>query len=1556
MNRENTAYTGPVVLKQQRDKTSLSEPSGEAETLWGRINPKEMGSKYEPAKPPIVIGQLEPGKSVPKKKKSRDFPQYYQPKSRELTIVYESLLTLVKDILGDQPSEVLRGAVDELLKAQKEETGFDPKNVSEILGAGVATEISSQIINFCSKINSAAKSKLESSTSEKVSVLFEASSSEEEESEEEEQEYAREEQSEEKGELDLDLLAFTEGGHLMSNKKCNLPEGTLKYSKDGYEEIHVPKPQKPAQSEPVQLTPINTLPEWTRSAFIGTETLNRIQSVVAPKALSTTENLLICAPTGAGKTNIALLTLLNLVQSNKANNTFHRAIYIAPMKALVHEMVMNFSKKLESFGLKVAEMTGDQSLSRSQIEETFLIVTTPEKYDIITRKVLVGAEDQSFTGTVRLVIIDEVHLLHDERGPVLESLIARFGDQVRMIALSATLPNYQDIAKVIRAPTDCVFYFDSSYRPCPLAMQYVGIQEAKPIKRLKLMDQIVYEKLLDRANKFQVLIFVHSRKEAARTAKTLLQLAQENQQGDLFARLALTDESSLFNNKDLRELIPKGFGIHHAGLTRNDRNLVESWFANGRFNVLISTATLAWGVNLPAHTVIIKGTQIYSPDKGKWVELSPQDTLQMLGRAGRPQYDVEGEGIILTTFLELQYYLSLTNMQLPIESQMISKMIDCINSEIVRGAITDRGTALDWIEKTYLNIRMQHDPVLYGCEKDKIDDRKMLLIHSAFLVLDKGSLAIYEPRSGSVKPTDLGKIASYYYITFRTMSKFSAVLKPYINDIDLLRAFSSADEFRNIPVRAEEKIEMAKLLDRVPIPIKEAADDPLAKVNALLQCYISRVQIEGLALTADLVYISNSAGRLIRALFEICSGRGWSKASRLTLDFCKIIERRQWRVNSPLRQLPMLSEETLRRLERKDFPFHRLFDLDSSELSELVRIPQAGGSLKEALKVFPRIGLSAKPLPRRHDLIQVQVVLKPEFDFDPNIHQSASGILFHVFIEDTNRDTIIASRTVHLRSKTVKLLFELPIQVPTPPILFVSIFADRWLGADSSLAVNLQKMIIPSQEDPVNPILDVNPVPKSKIFPGEEGFFSVALSQALSIFSKSAVYSTGNSADYETAKLIFLHNPKVILNPKVVLLHDENLIQDKIFLFDKFDFETELFLQILTLKGTQTCKAFILLEQAANCQSIAEWISAEASVNFSSSEAFPVESDLPSHLVDFINTFIATGHINSKEDAVTMLTRTFFYQRLLKNPFYYGASGGDVSIFLSELVENACDALGEAGCIEIVDELSVKPLPLGYISAHYNVECSSIEMFSLSLSATSSFRNVFDIITASEEFNDFQEDEETIESLYRSVPIRIPSVRFSDPHTAFHISLQGHLGRVYDISASLLDMTRRLIGSLIDVCSCHSYLKPTLSAIELLQLLTQRQWPQDGPLYQLGITQTKLSSPYDLIDMSQNDLVQFCLGHNLIYEDLRERLSTFPNISVQFEKKLTSFHLSINSNCLSEWYVLLANTKKDSLVVIKKITTDKETEIDLEFEEEEEPDIFYLLSATHIGIDQEFSL
>ena len=83
-------------------------------------------------------------------------------------------------------------------------------------------------------------------------------------------------------------------------------------------------------------------------------------------------------------------------------------------------------------------------------------------------------------------------------------------------------------------------------------------------------------------------------------------------------------------------------------MSREDRTLVEELFADGSVQVLVCTATLAWDVNLPTHTIIIKGTQIYNLKKGRWVELSCQDILQMLGHAGQPPSDTYGESIIIT--------------------------------------------------------------------------------------------------------------------------------------------------------------------------------------------------------------------------------------------------------------------------------------------------------------------------------------------------------------------------------------------------------------------------------------------------------------------------------------------------------------------------------------------------------------------------------------------------------------------------------------------------------------------------------------------------------------------------------------------------------------------------------------------------------------------------------------------------------------------------------------------------------------------------------------------
>jgi pre-mRNA-splicing helicase BRR2 len=909
--------------------------------------------------------------------------------------------------------------------------------------------------------------------------------------------------------INLDNLVFDQGNHLMTNPSVKLPQGSTKRHFKGYDEIHVPAPTRKRDPNEPKNMPTTELPEWAREGFGTSKELNRIQTRCFPTAFNDDGNMLICAPTGSGKTNVAMLAILREIGKHRNPQTGEIAlddfkiVFIAPLKALVAEQVGNFGKRLEPYGIKVSELTGDRQLTKQQIAETQIIVTTPEKYDVITRK----ATDTSYINLVKLICIDEIHLLHDDRGPVIESIVSRTirrteqtGDPVRLVGLSATLPNYRDVASFLRVdPDKGLFHFDATFRPCPLKQEFIGVTDKKAIKQLKTMNDVCYTKVLEQVgtNRNQMLIFVHSRKETAKTAKYIRDKALELDtigqilRSDAATREILKEEAASAQNTDLKDLMPYGFGIHHAGMSRTDRTAVEDLFTDGAIQVLVCTATLAWGVNLPAHTVIIKGTAIYSPEKGSWVELSPQDVLQMLGRAGRPQYDTYGEGIIITTQAEIQYYLSLLNQQLPIESQFISRLADNLNAEIVLGNVRTRDEGVDWLGYTYLFVRMLRSPGLYSVGADYEDDesleqKRVDLIHAAAHVLEKCNLVKYDKKSGTLVPTELGRIASHYYITHNSMATYNLHIQPGISAIELFRVFALSEEFKYIPVRQDEKLELAKLLGRVPIPVKESVEEPQAKINVLLQAYISRLKLDGLALMADLVYVTQSAGRILRAIFEICLKKGWSQVAKLALDLCKMAEKRMWPTMSPLRQFPKCPKDIIQKAERIDVPWASYFDLDPPNMAELLGMPKAGKLVCQLVEKFPRLELEATPRPVTKSMLRLELTIRPNFVWDEALHGASEG--FWIIVEDCDGEEILFHDQFLLRKDYAHgemnehlVEFTVPIDEPMPPNYFITVLSDRWMGSETKLAVSFQKLVLPAKFPAHTPILDLQPLPISAL-------------------------------------------------------------------------------------------------------------------------------------------------------------------------------------------------------------------------------------------------------------------------------------------------------------------------------------------------------------------------------------------------------------------------------------------------------------------------------------------
>jgi activating signal cointegrator complex subunit 3 len=170
-----------------------------------------------------------------------------------------------------------------------------------------------------------------------------------------------------------------------------LPTGTVRKVHKTYEEVTVPAATRAPVGANERFVAVDELDEWAQLAFDGMTALNRIQSRIYDAAYNSHENLLVCAPTGAGKTNIAMLAVLHEIGQHLENGVLQnredfKIVYVAPMKALAAEVTGAFARRLDPLGISVRELTGDTQLSKRELEQTQMIVTTPEKWDVITRK------------------------------------------------------------------------------------------------------------------------------------------------------------------------------------------------------------------------------------------------------------------------------------------------------------------------------------------------------------------------------------------------------------------------------------------------------------------------------------------------------------------------------------------------------------------------------------------------------------------------------------------------------------------------------------------------------------------------------------------------------------------------------------------------------------------------------------------------------------------------------------------------------------------------------------------------------------------------------------------------------------------------------------------------------------------------------------------------------------------------------------------------------------------------------------------------------------------
>jgi len=321
-------------------------------------------------------------------------------------------------------------------------------------------------------------------------------------------------------------------------------------------------------------------------------------------------------------------------------------------------------------------------------------------YLIILTHTHTHTHTHTYTHTqVGLVIIDEIHLLGADRGPILEVIVsrmryisARTHTSVRVVGLSTALSNANDLADWLGVNRMGLFNFRPEVRPVPLEIHVAGFPGRHYCPRMATMNKPCYAAITTYSPHKPVLVFVSSRRQTRLTGIDLISFCVQDNNSHKFLHMTapeLKRAMASVHDPHLKQMLGFGIGMHHAGLTQRDRNVVEELYVHRKIQVLVCTSTLAWGVNFPAHLVVIKGTEYYDPKQHRYVDFPITDVLQMMGRAGRPQYDDEGVAVILVHQPKKNFYMKFLHEPFPVESSLKATdvLLAHFNAECVGGTI-----------------------------------------------------------------------------------------------------------------------------------------------------------------------------------------------------------------------------------------------------------------------------------------------------------------------------------------------------------------------------------------------------------------------------------------------------------------------------------------------------------------------------------------------------------------------------------------------------------------------------------------------------------------------------------------------------------------------------------------------------------------------------------------------------------------------------------------------------------------------------------------------------
>lgn len=663
------------------------------------------------------------------------------------------------------------------------------------------------------------------------------------------------------------------------------------------------------------LIPILVLDFSMRGLFAFSH-FNQMQSELFPLIYQSDKNSIVLAPTGSGKTVLFELAILRFLSLHR-NENMH-ALLLAPTRALCSQLYANWRPRFASLNLTVGLLTSETTLIDIQrVKSCNIVIATPEKWDSLSR----AKADTAIQ--LDLLLVDEVHTVGCERGALLEVLVLRTKKrcpQVRIIALSATISNIEQAALWIGQAGDnknpaAKLQYGALYRPVQIERFVWGCGRKTNLFRFdSSLNKNIIDVLRAHANKKPCLVFCSTRKICVSTAQYLLKNGT-----DLFL---IGRKSPQIQDATLAQLVEHGIAFHHAGLSLRDRGRIEDGFSTGRIQVICCTSTLAVGVNLPAYLVVIKGTTCWKD--GACSEYSKTDLLQMVGRAGRPQFGHIGKAVIMTSQGDVKRYQLLLGDSEIIDSCLTASLPEFLTVEIFLQFIKTREDAFDWLRSTFLfqcflvnpsrypQIRRSGEPAAEQVY-DYLGEQIKRLCDDGFVLLqgDELQCSLY------------GAIMVRHSIRYDTVLNLIRMRGP-LSLGQFLVVISKSVEFESISAKALEQ--------KCLVAIARAAHgfhncDPHItssdKVCLLILCdleSISTAEYEGseriaASLECEKLAVAKHFHRILKGLVDLCKVKADTSCLLLCNSFlrsfkCKCLEDTE----CELAQIPHLSSETRKML------------------------------------------------------------------------------------------------------------------------------------------------------------------------------------------------------------------------------------------------------------------------------------------------------------------------------------------------------------------------------------------------------------------------------------------------------------------------------------------------------------------------------------------------------------------------------------------------------------------------------------------------------------------